>query len=101
MRRLSIIDLRTGHHPVENEDGTIRVVFNGEIYNFESLRKSLQAQGHQFRTDTDTEVIVHLYEQYDEACVEWLSGMFVFALWDERVRMLVIARDRLDILQLY
>ena len=95
MRRLSIIDLHTGHQPVENEDGTVRVVFNGEIYNFESLRKSLQAQGHQFRTDTDTEVIVHLYEQYEEACVERLRGMFVFALWDERRRKLMIARDRL------
>jgi len=95
MRRLSIIDLHTGHQPVENEDGTVRVVFNGEIYNFESLRKSLQAQGHQFRTDTDTEVIVHLYERYEEACVERLRGMFVFALWDERRRKLMIARDRL------
>jgi asparagine synthase (glutamine-hydrolysing) len=101
MRRLSIIDLRTGHQPVENEDGSVRVVFNGEIYNFESLRKSLQAQGHEFRTDTDTEVIVHLYEQYDEGCVDRLRGMFVFALWDQRRRKLMIARDRLGKKPLY
>src|SRR5262245_25103241 len=101
MRRLSIIDLHTGHQPVQNEDGTVRVVFNGEIYNFESLRKSLEAQGHQFRTDTDTEVMVHLYEQYDEACVERLRGMFVFALWDQRRRKLMIARDRLGKKPLY
>src|SRR5215470_18877222 len=80
MRRLSIIDLDGGRQPVRNEDGTIWVVFNGEIYNFKTLRKLLERQGHRFYTDTDTEVIVHLYEQYGEACVDKMRGMFAFAL---------------------
>ncbi len=95
MRRLSIIDLEGGHQPVQNEDGTIWIVFNGEIYNFQGLRKSLENQGHRFRTDSDTEVIVHLYEQYGENCVEKLRGMFAFAIWDQKRRKLLIARDRL------
>src|SRR5438477_8325527 len=81
MRRLSIIDLATGHQPVHNEDQTVWVVFNGEIYNFKSLRTSLERQGHRFYTETDTEVIVHLYEQYGERCVEKMRGMFAFAVW--------------------
>ena len=84
MRRLSIIDIEGGHQPVHNEDGTIWVVFNGEIYNFKTLRAALERQGHRFYTDTDTEVIVHLYEQYGESCVEKLRGMFAFAVWDQR-----------------
>ena len=82
MRRLSIIDLGSGHQPVWNEDGTVCVVFNGEIYNFQELREQLQGRGHVFATRTDTEVIVHLYEDYGQRCVEHLRGMFGFALWD-------------------
>jgi asparagine synthase (glutamine-hydrolysing) len=101
MRRLSIIDLEGGHQPVTNEDGTIKVVLNGEIYNYRDLRRDLQAQGHVFRTTSDTEVIVHLYEEYGVACVERLRGMFAFALWDENKRELLVARDRLGIKPLY
>lgn len=101
MRRLSIIDLNTGHQPVHNEDRSIWVVFNGEIYNFKFLRRSLESQGHSFYTDTDTEVIVHLYEQYGESCVEKMRGMFAFAIWDDRRKKLFIARDRLGIKPLY
>jgi asparagine synthase (glutamine-hydrolysing) len=94
MRRLSIIDLCTGHQPIHNEDQTIWVVFNGEIYNFPELRLQLEAQGHRFYTNTDTEVIVHLYEQHGVDCVQFLRGMFTFALWDERKQSLLLARDR-------
>jgi asparagine synthase (glutamine-hydrolysing) len=97
MRRLSIIDLSTGHQPVHNEDRSVWVVFNGEIYNFKDLRTSLESQGHRFYTGTDTEVIVHLYEQYGERCVEKMRGMFAFAVWDERRKTLLLARDRLGI----
>jgi asparagine synthase (glutamine-hydrolysing) len=100
-RRLSIIDLATGHQPLSNEDGTIWIVFNGEIYNFEQLRDDLLARGHVFRTRTDTEVIVHLYEEFGPACVERLRGMFGFAIWDERLRSLMLARDRVGIKPLY
>ena len=95
MRRLSIIDLAGGHQPIHNEDKTIWVVFNGEIYNFPELRKDLIRSGHRFYTDCDTEVIVHLYEDYGAACVEKLRGMFAFALYDERGSKLLLARDRL------
>ena len=101
MRRLSIIDLKTGRQPVSNEDGSVWVVFNGEIYNFQELRADLEKQGHRFATATDTEVIVHSYEQYGTRCVEKFRGMFAFAIWDERLRRLVIARDRLGIKPLY
>ncbi|HEY0782247.1 MAG TPA: asparagine synthase (glutamine-hydrolyzing) [Thermoanaerobaculia bacterium] len=101
MRRLSIIDLATGHQPIRNEDGTVWLVFNGEIYNFAELRRELLAQGHQFRTATDTEVIVHLYEDLGSRCVDRLRGMFAFALWDERRRTLLLARDRVGIKPLY
>src|SRR6266581_4856195 len=94
MRRLSIIDLSTGHQPIHNEDGTVWVVFNGEIYNFPELRTALEAGGHRFYTSTDTEVIVHLYEEYGAQCVQKLRGMFAFALWDERRERLLLARDR-------
>src|SRR5215469_12229865 len=95
MRRLSIIDVAGGHQPIFNEDGSIWVVFNGEIYNFPDLRPELEKAGHRFSTHTDTEVIVHLYEDMGAACVEKLRGMFAFALYDERRQKLLLARDRL------
>lgn len=95
MRRLSIIDLAGGHQPVFNEDRSAWIVFNGEIYNFPELRPELKARGHRFYTHTDTEVIVHLYEEMGSECVQKLRGMFAFALWDERRQSLLIARDRL------
>jgi len=94
-RRLSIIDLHTGSQPLSNEDGTIWVVFNGEIYNYQSLRADLLNRGHRFKTWTDTEVIAHLYEECGEKCVQHLRGMFAFALWDGKCRHLFAARDRL------
>jgi asparagine synthase (glutamine-hydrolysing) len=94
-RRLSIIDLETGNQPISNEDGTIWIVYNGEMYNFKFLRTQLESKGHLFRTQSDTEVVVHLYEEVGEQCVEQLGGMFAFALWDERQQKLLLARDRL------
>src|SRR5689334_11551288 len=94
MRRLSIIDLCTGHQPIHNEDRKVWVVFNGEIYNFAELRPQLEMQGHRFYTNTDTEVIVHLYEQYGADCVQFLRGMFAFAVWDDVNKRLLLARDR-------
>jgi asparagine synthase (glutamine-hydrolysing) len=95
MRRLSIIDLAGGHQPVFNEDKTISIVFNGEIYNFLELRSELLARGHLFSTHSDTEVIVHLYEDFGSECVQKLRGMFAFAIYDERAGRLLLARDRL------
>ena len=95
MRRLSIIDLSGGHQPIFNEDRSAWIVFNGEIYNFPELRPELEARGHRFTTHTDTETIVHLYEDLGADCVQKLRGMFAFALWDERRQSLLIARDRL------
>lgn len=100
-RRLSIIDLPGGHQPISNEDETIWITFNGEIYNFRELRPGLESRGHRFRTSTDTETIVHLYEEYGTKCLEHLRGMFAFALWDSRERRLFVARDRLGIKPLY
>jgi asparagine synthase (glutamine-hydrolysing) len=94
IQRLRIIDLETGDQPIFNEDESVVVVLNGEIYNYRELRAELEARGHRFSTRTDTEVIVHLYEDHDERCVEHLRGMFAFALWDRRRRRLLIARDR-------
>lgn len=96
-RRLSIIDLETGDQPISNEDGTITVIGNGEIYNFRELREELIASGHRFRTASDIEVIVHLYEEQGVRCVERLRGMFGWALWDANRRMLMLARDRFGI----
>src|SRR5262249_157467 len=94
MRRLSIIDLASGRQPISNEDGSIWIVFNGEIYNYRELRDLLLSPGHNLRTRTDTETIAHLYEDEGERCVERLRGMFAFAVWDRRERRLFIARDR-------
>lgn len=100
-RRLSIIDLQTGHQPIANEDGSIWIVFNGEIYNFQELRNLLLGKGHVFKTRTDTEVIVHLYEEFGPACLEKLRGMFALAIWDGNNNSLFLARDRLGIKPLY
>jgi asparagine synthase (glutamine-hydrolysing) len=100
-RRLSIIDLEGGHQPLSNEDGTVWIVFNGEIYNYGELRRDLERRGHVFRTNSDTETIVHLYEDEGARCVERLRGMFAFAIWDERRHQLLLARDRLGIKPLY
>src|SRR6266481_8552839 len=94
MRRLSIIDLSTGHQPIANEDRTVWVVFNGEIYNFQELRSELIGQGHRFETASDTETLVHLYEQHGVEGLRRLRGMFAFALWDSNQRKLLLARDR-------
>ena len=93
-RRLSIIDLSTGHQPLGNADGSVQIVFNGEIYNFEALRAELSACGHVFRTRSDTEVVVHAYERWGTDCVSRLRGMFAFAIWDGRRGRLFLARDR-------
>jgi len=99
--RLSIIDLGGGQQPISNENGSIWIVFNGEIFNYIELRPQLQRQGHRFATDSDTEIIVHLYEQYGPDCVQHLNDQFAFAIWDERTQVLFIARDRLGIRPLY
>lgn len=101
MRRLSIIDLHTGQQPISNEAGDIWVVYNGEIYNFQTVRATLEQRGHIFKTQTDTEVIVHAYEEYGDECVTHFNGMFAIALWDARERRLFLARDRLGIKPLY
>src|SRR5580692_1278085 len=111
MRRLSIIDLPGGRQPVFNEAGNVAIFFNGEIYNFRQLRKTLEGRGHAFRTHSDTETIVHAYEEWGEECLRELRGMFAFALWDARASgasgdaarhaRVFIARDRLGIKPLY
>src|ERR1700689_5137362 len=93
-RRLSIIDLNTGHQPISNEDGSVWVVFNGEIYNYQELRQNLIAQGHTFRTNSDTETLIHLYEQEGVDGTSRLRGMFAYAIWDARKEELLLVRDR-------
>ena len=100
-RRLSIIDIATGQQPLFNEDGSVVVVFNGEIYNYRTLIPLLQSHGHVFKTKSDTEVIVHAWEQWGESCVERFRGMFAFALWDRRRQTLFMARDRLGVKPMY
>jgi asparagine synthase (glutamine-hydrolysing) len=101
-RRLSIIDLsELGRQPMSNEDGTIQIVFNGEIYNFQELRGELLAKGHVFRSHSDTEVIVHGYEQYGEEIINRLRGIFAFALWDARTQTFLMARDHVGVKPLY
>src|SRR5574341_1822989 len=100
-RRLAIIDLTGGRQPMTNEDGSLWIVFNGEIYNHRSLRADLEAKGHRFKTKSDTEAILHLYEDEGERCVDRLRGMFAFAIWDAPRRALLLARDRLGKKPLY
>ncbi len=101
-RRLSIIDISSaGHQPMGNETGQIWIVFNGEVYNYAELRPELEARGHVFRSRTDTEVIIHAYEEWGERCVERFIGMFAFAIWNDATRTLFMARDRLGIKPLY
>src|SRR3989454_4752147 len=100
-RRLSIIDLETGDQPIANEDGTIHVVQNGELYNYRELRRDLERAGHRFRTSGDTEVLLHLYEEHGDTFAGRLRGMFAIAIWDARRRRLVLARDRFGIKPLY
>src|SRR4030042_480237 len=101
MRRLSIIDVTTGHQPIHNEDRSIWIVFNGEIYNFQELKKELEGKGHKFKGRSDTEVILHSYEQWGEDCLQKFNGMFAFAIWDEKKKQIFIARDRVGIKPLY
>jgi len=101
MRRLSIIDLAGGHQPISNEDNSVTIVFNGEIYNYRELQKTLQSRGHRFATNSDTETIVHAYEEFGASCLDQLRGMFAFAIWDDRNQKLFIARDRVGKKPLY
>ena len=100
-RRLSIIDLETGHQPLSNEDGSVWIVYNGELYNYQAIRVNLEKAGHRFATLSDTEVIVHAYEEYGADCLKVMNGMFAFALWDSRRQRLLLARDRVGIKPLY
>ena len=100
-RRLAIVDLAGGHQPMANEAGSVCITYNGEIYNHLALRASLEQRGHRYRTWSDTETILHLYEEEGEKCVERLRGMFAFALWDRARSRLLLARDRLGIKPLY
>lgn len=99
--RLSIIDLVSGQQPMATADGAVQISFNGEIFNYVELRRDLVARGHVFRTDSDTEVILHLYEEHGEHCVEFLNGDFAFAIWDNRNNRMMLARDRMGVRPLF
>src|SRR5262245_56429051 len=101
MRRLSIIDVAGGHQPITNHDNSLAVVCNGEIYNFRELRRELERYGHRFKTNADSEVVMHGYAQWGERLLDHLNGMFGFALWDARQQVLLIGRDRLGIKPIY
>jgi len=100
-RRLSIVDVASGHQPMTNEDGSLQIIYNGEVYNHADYRDDLEARGHVYRTHCDTETILHLYEEHGDACVNFLRGMFAFAIWDGKKKELFIARDRLGVKPLY
>ncbi len=100
-RRLSIVDVAAGHQPMTNEDGSLHITYNGEIYNHADFREGLEARGHVYQTHCDTETILHLYEEHGEHCVDYLRGMFAFAIWDQRRKELFVARDRLGVKPLY
>ena len=100
-RRLSIVDVAAGHQPMTNEDGSLRITYNGEIYNHADYRKELEARGHVYKTHCDTETILHLYEEHGAGCVEFLRGMFAFGIWDAKRKRLLLARDRLGVKPLY
>src|SRR5690606_24319037 len=100
-RRLSVIDLGTGQQPMAAVGGSVQIVYNGEIYNFPELRRELEGRSHVFRTRSDTEVILHAYLAWGEACLERLNGMFAFAIWDGRSQRLLLARDRVGKKPLY
>src|SRR5882762_5965937 len=100
-RRLSIVDVAAGHQPMTNEDKTLHITYNGEIYNHADFREELEARGHVYQTHCDTETILHLYEEYGESCVDYLRGMFAFAIWNKSKKELFIARDRLGVKPLY
>ena len=101
MRRLSIIDVKSGHQPISNETGDVWIVYNGETYNHQEARQEMEARGHRYKTHSDTETIIHLYEEYGRDCVQHLRGMFAFVIWDQRRRILFGARDRLGIKPFY
>jgi asparagine synthase (glutamine-hydrolysing) len=94
MRRLSIIDLKTGQQPIYSQDGNLFIVFNGEIYNYQELKRELESLGHRFKTNSDTETILHAYEEFGADCLQKLRGMFAFAIWNKKDESLFIARDR-------
>ena len=100
-RRLSIIDLSTGTQPIHNEDSTLWIVFNGEIYNYQELRPSLEARGHVFKTNSDTEVLLRMYEEYGHESLQYLNGMFAYAIYDQKKKEIFLARDRIGIKPLY
>src|SRR6185437_16902664 len=100
-RRLSIVDVAAGHQPMTNEDGSLQITYNGEIYNHSDYRSELEDRGHIYNTYCDTETILHLYEEHGSRCVDFLRGMFAFAIWDAHKRELFIARDRLGVKPLY
>src|SRR5215831_7123920 len=100
-RRLSIVDVAAGHQPMTNEDESLHIVYNGEIYNHSDFREELEAKGHVYQAPSATETILHLYEEHGERCVDYLRGMFAFAIWDQRRKELFVARDRLGVKPLY